>query len=565
MRVDRCLKVVGGLLLGAVLATVAAAGPGAADTPEGRIAALLKTGSDSRLRWGRFTDFRTRVENLYAQHGYRPLWVQEGRPVPQSSEIVACLSQAETKGLRRDDYDVDRLAIWVDRLQATGSHDAEEIALFDVAMTLAVVRYATHLATGRVHPRKVNFGFDTEQKQLDLAVLVAAILKDPHPCEVISALEPKISFYRALLGALTRYRELAEKIRPMDIRLPAKLEPGDRHPVVPDLRTFLVSLGDLAPGAVDLRDDPEVYSGAIVEAVKRFQIRHGLTPDGVVGTATQAALRVPLTARLRQIELGLERLRWLPEPPGGPYLLVNIPSFHLFGYRDGAAGEWPDLAMSIIVGQAVSGRATPIFHSNMTYIVFRPYWNVPHGITVKEMLPGIRKSLDYLARHDLEIVTGSGVPLSEADGDTIQGLSSGALRLRQRPGPKNALGLVKFAFPNTNNIYLHGTPSRNLFQRSRRDFSHGCIRVEDPVGLAEFVLERQGGWTRERIEQEMNGSRSKIITLKYPVPVYLFYSTVLPGLDGEVQFFQDIYGHDRVLQDLLSREFPSIDPEEKAP
>ncbi|HWP01652.1 MAG TPA: L,D-transpeptidase family protein [Methylococcus sp.] len=566
MRVDRRLGGIGGLLLGVVLTAVAAAEPGAADTPKGRIEALLKTGSDSRLRWGRVPDFRTRIENLYAQRGYRPLWVQEGRPVPQSSEIVACLGQAETKGLRRGDYDVDRLGIWVDRLDAGGAVDAEQVALFDVAMTLAVARYATHLSTGRIHPRKVNFGFDTERKKVDLAALMAAILQDPHPCGSISALEPKISFYRALIGALARYRGLAEKIGPMDIPLPAKLEPGDRHPDVPTLRTLLVSLGDLAPDAASPRD-PEVYSGAIVEAVKRFQIRHGLTPDSVVGKATQAALKVPLTARVRQIELGLERLRWLPEPPGGPYLLVNIPSFHLFGYRNGADEERPDLVMNIIVGQAVSGRATPIFHSDMTYIVFRPYWNVPYGITVKEMLPGILKSPDYLARHDLEIVPGfgSGVPVYEADWGTIQGLSSGALRLRQRPGPKNALGLVKFAFPNTDNIYLHGTPSRNLFQRSRRDFSHGCIRVEDPVGLAEFVLERQGGWTRERIEQAMNGSQSKIVTLKYPVPVYLFYSTVLLGPDGEVQFFQDIYGHDRVLEDLLAREFPPIDPEGKVP
>jgi murein L,D-transpeptidase YcbB/YkuD len=554
------------VLLGVALIVTAAAEPDEADTPEKRIEALLKTGSDPRLRWGRSPDFQTRLANFYAQRGYRPMWVREGRPVPQSSEIVACLGQAEAKGLRRGDYDFDRLGIWFDQLNARGAPDAERVAIFDVAMTLAVARYASHLATGRIHPRKVNFGFDIERKKTDLPALMDAILRDPHPCGLISALEPKLSFYRALIGALTRYRTLAGKIGPLAVDFPAKLELGDRHPDVPALRRFLTSIGDLAPGAA-FPQDPEVYSGAIVEAVKRFQIRHGLTPDGVVGKATQAALKIPLTARVRQIELGLERLRWLPEPLGGPYLLVNIPSFHLFGYRDGTNGEGPDLVMNIIVGQAVSGRATPIFHSDMTYIVFRPYWNVPYGITVKEMLPGILKSPDYLARHDLEIVPGfgSGALAYKADWDTIQRLSSGALRLRQRPGPKNALGLVKFAFPNTDNIYLHGTPSRNLFQRSRRDFSHGCIRVQDPVGLAEFVLERQGEWTRERIEQAMNGSQSKTVTLKHPVPVYLFYSTVLPGPDGEVQFFQDIYGHDRVLEDLLAREFPPIDPTGKVP
>ena len=248
----------------------------------------------------------------------------------------------------------------------------------------------------------------------------------------------------------------------------------------------------------------------------------------------------------------------MPDDIRGLYLIVNIPSFQLYGSRAGEGFGHHDIQMDVIVGEAIGGRHTPVFHSDMTYVIFRPYWNVPYKITAKELLPIIRRNPGYLARNNMELVSNfapSAMPY-EPSLENIEMLSTGALKLRQRPGPKNALGLVKFAFPNNNNVYLHSTPSKGLFQRARRDFSHGCIRVQDPVKLAEWVLMGQGEWTRERIISAMTGESPKTVTLKQPIPVYIFYSTVLADQEGRVGFYEDIYGHDLTLQTLLAKGFP---------
>jgi murein L,D-transpeptidase YcbB/YkuD len=238
--------------------------------------------------------------------------------------------------------------------------------------------------------------------------------------------------------------------------------------------------------------------------------------------------------------------------------MVNIPSFELFGFSDGFESGKPDIMMKVIVGEAVDGRRTPVFSADMTYVVFRPHWNLPYKIAVKEMLPGALRNPGYLARRNLEIVSGFGSnPAVYAPTyENLQRVSSGALKLRQKPGPKNALGLVKFAFPNQNDVYLHSTPNQGLFGRDRRDFSHGCIRVGDPVGLAEWVLKDEPEWTRVRIQQAMNGRDPKMVTLARPIPVYIFYSTVLADEDGKAMFFEDLYGHDRILQSLIDKGFP---------
>lgn len=465
------------------------------------------------------------------------------------------MRMADDQGLNGSDYDVDLLGGWIENLANGGAASSEEAAQFEVAMSLALMRYVSHLATGRVNPRSADFALDVAPKRLDLPALVQRLARESGPCEAIAELEPKLPLYRNLKAALPRYRGLIENYEASALALPPKLSPGDRHKEVQALRKRLVSLGFLPKEA--FAQDPEVYTGDLVEAVERFQGRHGLASDGVIGKGTLEALNVPPAARLRQIRLGLERLRWLPEQFDGPFILVNIPSFHLYGY--GEDHERPDVSMNVVVGQSSGGHNTPVFHSDMTYVVFRPYWNLPRAITVKEMLPGILRDPSYLARHNLEMVPsfGNGSQVYEPSLESLEMLSAGSLKLRQRPGPKNALGLVKFAFPNNDNIYLHSTPSVNLFQRARRDFSHGCIRVQDPVGLAEFVLKRQDeAWSPERIEEAMNGAQSRTVMLKQPLPVYIYYSTVLAEPDGTVEFFEDIYGLDRVLEQLLEKGFP---------
>jgi murein L,D-transpeptidase YcbB/YkuD len=351
---------------------------------------------------------------------------------------------------------------------------------------------------------------------------------------------------------------LAQELPKPKFGFPAKFTPGMSHADVPALRGLLIALGDLPEDAKGPEGASDLYDPLLERAVKAFQARHGLSPDGVIGKGTLGRLSTPVADRLKQIELGLERLRWLPEGVKGHYLIVNIPAFQLYGARAGDGIGHHELQMNVVVGQAIDGRQTPVFHSDMTMVTFRPFWNVPEAIAAKEVVPAIRRHPGYLQKNDFEIVSSfapAAQPL-EADGSNLDRVASGALKVRQRPGPENALGLFKFSFPNTNNVYLHSTPSKGLFSRDRRDFSHGCIRVQDPQRLAEWVLEDNGDWPPERIAEFANGDVTKTITLKKPIPVYILYATVMVDPEGRISFFDDIYGHDRTLQVLLSRGFP---------
>ncbi|HYE36056.1 L,D-transpeptidase family protein [Methylocaldum sp.] len=526
------------------------------DIPATHIQSLVKEGAHPKLRWGKFSDYQAQLEQLYHQNGLAPLWLRAGKPTPQAQSLVASLGEADDKGLNATDYDAELLGKWLSELNATTANP-REIASFDVALSLSAMRYVSNLYLGRINPHNIDYGLSIEPKRVDLPHLVQKIAQSQQPAAMINALEPKFPVYERLKAALPRYQALAKETVPVQLSFPAKFGPGDHHKDVPALRRLLHALGDLKeikPGSAG----SQAYGPELAEAVKRFQQRHGLVADGVIGKGTLNRLNFPLVDRLRQIQLGLERLRWLPEQIRGNYLVVNIPSFQLFGFREGSAFGRSDLQMNVIVGESVDGRHTPVFHSDMTYLIFRPYWNLPYKITVKEMLPQILSNPGYLAKNSLELVPNfsPNAPVYDSSLRNIEMLTTGTLKLRQKPGPKNALGLVKFAFPNHNNVYLHSTPSKGLFKKARRDFSHGCIRVEDPVGLAEFILADRGEWTRERIESAMNGTKPKTVTLKQAVPVYIFYSTVLADELGNVSFYDDIYGHDLILSDLLAKGFP---------
>jgi murein L,D-transpeptidase YcbB/YkuD len=346
---------------------------------------------------------------------------------------------------------------------------------------------------------------------------------------------------------------LAASDTPLGFPGATTIRPGEAYEGAAALRRRLVAVGDLPDGTPGAAGEAR-YEGEIVEGVRRFQSRHGLASDGILGRQTQAALSVPLARRVRQIELALERLRWLPDLDPDRFLAVNIPMFRLWVWDHVPPNGAPEFGMNVIVGRALT--RTPVFVDEMRYLIFRPYWNVPRSILASEMLPAMRRDPGYVARQNLEIVAGPGddarpVAFSEK---TLEQLQNGALRVRQRPGPNNALGLVKFVFPNDENVYLHSTPAAELFSRSRRDFSHGCVRVEDPVALAAWVLRGQKEWTKDRILAAMNGAQSVRVNLPRPIQVILFYVTavVMPE-DGTIQFAEDVYGHDATLDRALSR------------
>lgn len=510
------------------------------------------------LRWPSFPYYQDELESFYGPIDYGLAWFEGGRLISPARDVIDALLQAGQRGLDPEDYDAASLDSIARELGANPDPPADLRALFDVALTVALFRHISDLHIGRVNPANLNIGFNIEPKKYDLPALVRAAVAENRISVMIAEVEPELLEYRLLEQALARYRELAEDttLRPLPTSA-GNVEVGDPYEGVPQLRRLLVALGDLDEATTAASPSP-LYEGEIVEAVKRFQARHGRTVDGILGPATLEALNVPLPRRVEQIELALERLRWLPTLDARRFIAVNVPAFQLWALEP--AGETSAAAanMRVVVGKALNTQ-TPVFMEDMRWLEFRPYWNVPYGITVREILPQVRADPAYLDQHAYEIVPrfGDEVQALPATDENIEKLGSGQLKLRQRPGPDNSLGLVKFIFPNDASVYLHGTPATQLFARSRRDFSHGCIRVEDPIGLAEFVLKDEpGGWTRERIVAAMSRERPNRVVLEKPIPVMIFYTTALVRLNGEIHFYDDIYGHDETLAAALSVGYP---------
>ncbi len=381
-------------------------------------------------------------------------------------------------------------------------------------------------------------------RSFDAEALLADALRHRSVATLRDRAAPAVPMYGRLRKALADYRSIAASPVPLPplAPLPArgKLEPGDRWDGVAGLSQLLHALGDL-PGQPLVTD---VYEPELVEAVRSFQRRHGLDVDGIVGKQTHVELAVPIMARIAQIELALERFRWLPEIDADTFVAINIPSFRLWAFDHSGGGEPEIWETRIVVGNASDGR-TPIFVDRMRWIEFNPYWHVPRSITRRELLPKLLEDPRYLERQSMEILDKEGVNVGWPTPEILDGLADGTYRIRQQPGDSNALGKVKFVLPNRMAIYLHDTPSRGLFSRSRRAFSHGCIRVESPETLAERLLANTGKWPRESIAQAIDSGKRTIAGLRQPIPVVIFYVTSMVEPDGSIRFYPDIYGYDR--------------------
>jgi murein L,D-transpeptidase YcbB/YkuD len=465
------------------------------------------------------------------------------------------LSDAATEALDPADYDAPALQGEAEVLENAPSPTASSTARFDTRLSEAMLRYLKHLHNGRIDPRAIGFRMTAPRDDHNYAELLRSAVAGHRVHHLATELAPPLVLYRNLREMLGRYRGLAADSTLARVRVPERtVRPGDSAADLGSLFELLGRLGDLSPSPAARL--PEIYDEPLVGALKRFQQRHGLEADGIIGAGTRAALRVPLMDRVRQIELALERLRWLPHLDPERFLAVNVPMFRLWVWDSIPSNGAPSSGMNVIVGRSFN-RQTPVFVEQMDYIVFRPYWNVPLSIMRGEILPAIARDPAYLERHDMEIVAGHGdhARIEPPTAGNIEQLRQGRLRVRQRPGPRNSLGTVKFVFPNDANVYLHSTPAPQLFSASRRDFSHGCVRVEDPVALAEWALKRENGWTRDRIIAAMNGPRPLQVNLTRPIQVILFYitATVMPD-DGSIHFASDIYGHDARLDRALRRK-----------
>ena len=518
--------------------------------------AAVSGGNLPDLRWPDFSDYSKHLQKFYEFNGYSFWWVKGMEPTAQARQAIALLLQAGQKGLFADDYDGNRWSDRLAKLKPGAQQPTEADALkFDLELSVCMMRYVSDLHIGKVNPKHFAFALDEESRKYDLAeFLKEHLVNGGDAAAALAQVEPPYPGYRRTIQALQTYTELASKDDGEQLP-PAKkaIVPGDAYPGVPRLTRLLRLAGDL-PANADVPADPPIYQGALVEAVKNFQRRHGRDPNGRIDAQTLADLNVPLSRRIQQMRLTLERWRWLPDSYSKAPIVANIPEFRLRAYdKDFNIA----VTMNVVVGKSY-GHNTPVFTENMKYVVFRPYWEVPYSITRSEMVPHILRDPDYLAKNELEVVDSrqTVVAAGTVSSDVLSQLRAGKLFVRQKPGPKNALGLVKFLFPNSYNVYMHDTPAPELFARSRRDFSHGCIRLEKPADLAAWVLRDNPGWTAERIHAAMNGQASQQVNLVHPIPVLIVYATVIVLEDGQVHFYDDIYGHDASLEKVLEKGYP---------
>ena len=521
---------------------------------QAKLRSLIDAGTLPDLRWPNFTDYRDDVRKFY--HSDSLAWIRNNRATPQAVAMIRIFKQASLKGLNPEDYDASRWDARLAKMQPAASTPSDaDLVSFDLALTVCAMRYISGLHNGRINPQRIKFGFDAGSTKYDMPDFIRSeVLPTSNVNAVIAELEPQYLGYQRAEAALAAYTKLAAEGDGRPLPIPDEaVRPGKPYAGMAQLVWRLRELGDLSTAYVPPAN-AAIYDGDVVAAVKQFQRRHGLDRDGVLGKGTIAQLNTPLRTRVQQLELTLERYRWLPPGFPQPPIVVNIPEFRLRTLRRQPA--W-NLSMKVVVGKAFRHH-TPVFANYMRYLIFRPYWEVPLSIQRVEMIPKILHDRNYLASDGFEVVNSNGdfVTDGAVSDDVLSGLRSGALNIRQKPGPKNSLGLVKFIFPNSYNVYLHSTPAVELFSKARRDFSHGCIRVEDPVALAAWVLRDRPEWDVARIQAVMNGDQTMQVNLKQPIPVLIIYSTAVVEPDGEVRFFQDIYDDDAALKKVLAAGYP---------
>ena len=388
----------------------------------------------------------------------------------------------------------------------------------ELVLTEQFFRYAFKAYQGDSSINAQDLGWFIPRKKVDMTALLDSMIQ--HKGKNVQAYEPVNRMYNLLKEQLLKYYAYEKSGGWDSIFIDKKFyKTGDSSATIVKIKQRLFFTNDLP-----VNDSTPIFDTTLQKAIRHFQKRYGLKEDGAIGTAFLKELNRPIEERIRQLLINMERLRWVPAEPPADYLLVNIPAYKLFVYEDTKLA-WD---MNVVVGTAAHN--TVIFRGDMKYIVFSPYWNVPPGILKNEVLPGIKRSSNYLARHNMEWYNGT---------------------VRQKPGPGNSLGLVKFLFPNSYNIYLHDTPSKSLFGETNRAFSHGCIRLAEPKRLAEYLLRKDTAWSTTKITTAMNSRSEKWVTLSPVIPVFIGYFTAWVDSDGELNFRDDIYGHDKKMAEKM--------------
>lgn len=476
------------------------------------------------------------VQKFYRQRNKRPAWTVDPAA---SDELLNILRITDQEGLNPADYHFDIIAALAKaRSPSPAAREQLELLLTDAAL-----RYAHDQQRGRYEPQAMDpqWLIPRPAPPDDSLALQAALTK--HDLTGwLASLPPPQRDYARLKVALAHYRELAAQGDWPQIPAGNKLVPGQREARVPVLRQRMVRDGDYR---ADEPDDPRRYDAALADAVRQFQTRAGLDGDGAIGESTRRALNISTAQRVAQLRANLERWRWLPRPFEADYIRVNMPGFVLQVMEN----DQPVLSMQVIVGRQL--RSTPAMSSVLTHIIFNPYWTIPPSIAGKDILPKLRSDPGFLTAQNIEVFpdwnTGTQVDPHTIDWSQYDEKHF-PWRLRQQPGPKNSLGQVKFLLPNPYGIYLHDTPSRALFKKSVRAFSSGCIRLQKPNELAQYLLRDNPRWNSDAMAAVIAEGKTRTVTLKKPEPVYLLYMTAWSDTDGSVQFRDDIYGRDKRLE-----------------
>jgi murein L,D-transpeptidase YcbB/YkuD len=485
------------------------------------------------------------LPDYYRQREFQPAWSADNSLSPRVELFLEIIQNAGCEGLMPQDYRLDRIETIMNAHRETLIRlellDYAALADLDILLTDAFFQYASHLVDGRVDHQAIYPGWVIYSNSSDLAAKLRNALDSGDIQEALAGLSPSYPGYARLMDELVRYQGVAARGGWPVIPAGPKLGKGFRDGRVIALRKRLIASGDLV---MTEEGEKGVYDHALEEAVRKFQKRHGLTVDGSVGKSTCAALNVPVETRIRQIALNMDRLRWLPGNPGRRYIIVNIADFSLQIVEN----EQVVMSMKIIVGK--TEQRSCVLSRKMIYLELNPDWRIPDSIAAKEILPQVKKKPEYLAQKKIRVFGDWGSRSKEIDPATVDwsrvSASNFPYKLRQDPGVLNPLGRIKFIFPNECEIYLHDTPTRHLFGRTRRDFSHGCIRIEKPLDLATYLLKDKNSWTRKKIMAEIGKEKRQVVMLPDPIEVHIYYGTAWVDQEGILQFRDDLYRIDEI-------------------
>ncbi|MCZ6865385.1 MAG: L,D-transpeptidase family protein [Candidatus Dadabacteria bacterium] len=531
------------------------------------------------------------LPKLYEERNYVPLWIENGGPSSQAYEMIEIIRNSDNEALDPDYYNISEIESILKRIEqdrnSGDSYEALDLAELELLLSNSFLTYTHDLHYGRVRAEQINLELLSGERPVNLPKLLVTAIETDQVQGTLEGLLPKYPMYAKLRISLKEYREIAAKGGWQPVAYGDKFKKGARGQRVLALSKRLKVTGELdssIPGS-------EVFDDSLDQAVRKYQQRNGLYVDGVVGKSTIESLNVLVEERISQIELTMERWRLLPQYLGNRYILVNIANYHLYGVENNN----DSINMRIVVGKPQWN--TPMFSEEMTHLIINPYWNIPPSIVKDDIAPRIKEDPEYMAKRNIdalglkapekilveeneivevsenveavEVVDGNNPEerkLSDAEAENIQAqkeyiskVLSGKYRLRQNPGPGNPLGRIKFLFPNKHSIYLHDTPNRGFFKKAQRNFSHGCIRVEKPLELAEFVLFSNPDWTQSTVQSSINRGRTKTVHLDEAITVYILYFTTWVDNEGSVNFHKDIYGLDKTLYNALRTTRPQVD------